>query len=184
MAWSCAMMCTLPCKLKLTRKQIGYEWELENEMSGNGKKTSIGNYGNWIGCLVMTKHWIGSHIDHTVHQNLDLCAAKKIQMILKLIKSKWVRTIQYIFQQSQTVLYALYNKENEVCPLLFMIIVICQIIHLEFNNQPCMNQYSSRVRHWLNQRLANARPVHIISQSNIFKESRKGAGRPGIADVR
>ena len=25
------MMCTLPCKLKLTRKQIGYEWELENE---------------------------------------------------------------------------------------------------------------------------------------------------------
>ena len=86
-------------------------------------------------------------------------------MILKLIKSKWIRTMQYIFQQSQTVLYALCNKENEVCPLLFMIIVICQIIHLKFNNQPCMNQYSSRVRHWISDLRIRGLCILLVNQT-------------------
>ena len=56
-------------------------------------------------------------------------------------------------------------KENEVCPLLFMVIVICQIIQLEFNNQPCMNQYSSRVRHWISDLRIRGLCILLVNQT-------------------
>ena len=56
-------------------------------------------------------------------------------------------------------------KENEVCPLLFMVIVICQIIQLEFNNQPCMNQYSSHVRHWISDLRIRGLCILLVNQT-------------------
>ena len=82
------------------------------------------------------------HLIRYRSQNLDMNAVK-ISHISDIDQIE----MQYVFATITHGLYVLCNKEKEACPLLFMIIVICQIIHLEFNNQPCMNQYSSRVRH-------------------------------------